>query len=704
MHRESTATPPRPHHLTTLFLSLLAALISCTAMAAEPCAPPADGEPMFITDECVDPRFNQPYVDIDEWRDTPVRHRYVHGGFTGTDARFAFYFPPPERYRGRFFQYTHQLLNSEETEPVNIGFGVDSGAYFVQTNLGGVERATTPEQALDGSRDPAVGGYRVNAAAAKYSKQVAAQMYGKRHRQQTFGYLFGGSGGAFQTIAAAQNSRGVWHGYVPFVMGSPNAIPGVFTARIHALRVLRQRGKFPEILDAIDPGGSGDPYATLDDEERGALEEVTRLGFPPRGWWDHATMTGGPLRLVAGYVPLLDPGYFDDFWSLPGYLGTDPLSSVQAARVQHPTAVVATTPLPPFPGGVVVANLPLADLSGADLIVDSGAAAGTRLPLFGAVSANVVALQFGADAALLAGLQPGDQVRIDNSDYLALQTYHRHQLPTTDMYGWNFLRHADGTPRYPQREVLVGPIGAFNGAGSMQSGHFHGKMIAVGNLMDIDAFPWQTDWYRSKVKAAKGSVGLVRDFRLWFIDHAQHTSPAPTNTAAFARTVSYRGVLEQALRDVSDWVEKGRPAPASTRYHVDGNSQVRVPPVALLRKGIQPVVELRANGAERAEVRVGQKVLFSGIAALPPATGEIVEVEWDFLGSGDFPPSAASGKRGYKGKLGHKVLLRQQHIFTEPGTYFPVVRITSQRQGDAGTPYARIQNIDRVRVVVSARK
>ena len=30
-----------------------------------------------------DTMFKTPYVDIDEWRDVPVRHRYVHGGFKG---------------------------------------------------------------------------------------------------------------------------------------------------------------------------------------------------------------------------------------------------------------------------------------------------------------------------------------------------------------------------------------------------------------------------------------------------------------------------------------------------------------------------------------------------------------------------------------------------------------------------------------------
>ena len=40
-----------------------------------------------------DTLFNKPYIDIDEWREIPVKHRYVHGGFKGTETRFSFYFP-----------------------------------------------------------------------------------------------------------------------------------------------------------------------------------------------------------------------------------------------------------------------------------------------------------------------------------------------------------------------------------------------------------------------------------------------------------------------------------------------------------------------------------------------------------------------------------------------------------------------------------
>ena len=96
------------------------------------------------------------------------------------------------------------------------------------------------------------------------------------------------------------------------------------------------------------------------------------------------------------------------------------------------------------------------------------------------------------------------------------------------MYGWNRFRRSKGTPIYPQRSVLIGPIGAMNGAGSIRSGRFKGKMIAVKALMDIDAPPWQADWYRTKVKEAMGSR-IDDSFRLWFIDHAQHP-PRTTRT------------------------------------------------------------------------------------------------------------------------------------------------------------------------------
>jgi hypothetical protein len=280
-------------------------------------------------------------------------------------------------------------------------------------------------------------------------------------------------------------------------------------------------------------------------------------------------------------------------------------------------------------------------------------------------------------------------VRIDNAWALALQTYHRHQLPTADMYGWNQFRNSDGEPIYPQRDVLIGPIGAAGTAGSVPAGRIHGKMLALEALMDIDALAWQADWYRSQVKEALGSQ-FENSFALWFVDHAQHDNPA--TTAAHAHTVSFAGILQQALRDLSAWVEKGV-RPTDTSYEVVG-SQVEVSSDAKDRKGIQPVIKLTANGGLRADVSINQPVTFTAIIEVPPNAGKVVSAEWDFEGLGNYP---LAEKLSIPQSL---VQLSATHLFSRPGTYFPVLRATSQRQGDMQTPYCRIQNLARVRVVV----
>lgn len=274
--------------------------------------------------------------------------------------------------------------------------------------------------------------------------------------------------------------------------------------------------------------------------------------------------------------------------------------------------------------------------------------------------------------------------------YLALQTHHRHNVPTPDMYGWNQFRVLDGTPIYPQRAVLVGPIGALNATGAVNNGRFNGKMIVLESLMDIDALPWQADWYRKKVEEALGAKHVADNFRLWFTDHAQHGGPA--GAAAQLRTVSYQGVPQQALRDLSAWVEKGVEPPASTSYRVV-DVQVEVPPKAGARKGIQPVVELKVNDGVRAEVAVGEPVTFSAMIEVPPSAGKVVAVEWNFEGAGNYAPAKF-------GDISPAVSAKATHSYLQPGTYFPVLRATSQREGDPETPFGRVQNLGRARVVV----
>jgi hypothetical protein len=627
-----------------------------------------------VTADSVDPQFAEPYIELNELRQQPAPHRYVHGGFMGTDARFSFYFPPKDRYQGRFFHNTYPLALSADVGPFpiafdvatgDLGFSFDSGAYYVQTNLGGADGRPPA--------DPTIAAYRVNAAAAKYSRQVAAELYGP-HRP--FGYLFGGSGGSYQTIGAAENTQGVWDGFVPFVMATPNAIPSMFTVRMHALRLLRHR--LAGIFDAIDAGGSGDPYEGLNEEEREALREVTRMGFPPRGWWEHETMDSGYFSKVAGIVPMIDPDYLADFWSKPGYLGSDPANAIHAERFRFETRVVAVQD--GLQKQVELESIPEHSIADAHLVL----ADGRSVPM-AEIEGRKANLSISADPSVAASIRAGDRVRIDNAWPLALQTYQRHQVPESGMAGWDQYRDADGKPLYPQRELLVGPVGAGATAGSVPEGDIHGKMLVLQCLMDIDAMPWQADWYRGRVKEKLGA-GFEEQFALWYIDRAQHDNPQ--DALARCHVVNFSGALQQALRDVSAWVEQGV-KPAQTRYQVK-DAQVIVPETAAERGGVQPVVRLSAAAAAKA----GEAVSFCARIEVPAGAGKIVAAEWDFEGAGDFRQAEPIGSPQAL------LELSRNHIYEKPGTYFAMLRVVSQREGDMRTPYGRIQNLARVRIIV----
>ncbi|MGC4054534.1 MAG: hypothetical protein QM757_36100 [Paludibaculum sp.] len=663
-----------------------------------------------------DALLRTPFVDADEWRDTPVRHRYVHGGFQGTEARFSLYFPPKERYQGRFFQHVTPTPIDEKNGTTGagtgdqIGFAFASGGYFLVTNQGGMAAMRT---------DPSLGAYRVNAAAAQYARVLAGQMYGPG---RVYGYAYGGSGGAFRTIGGIENTRGVWDGVVPYVVGSPQAIPNVFTARLLALRVLGDR--FAAVLDAIEPGGRGPMDAALDEEQRAVLAEVSGLGFPLKGWFNYQTIGMGAFPILFDLVVQKDPAYFEEFWKVAGYEGANPSESLRRARVRQTTTVkrlvskaeadrmenpvarpgesrggvdTAWQQMQGPPAGFELENVPAGDLRMATVTIRSGEAAGASFPL-GKVAGNTI-FTGTSMAAMMAGrsgqldvlkrVKPGDELQFDNSNFLAVQYYHRHQVPTPDFYVWNQFRNPNGTPRSPQRPRLIGPEFAASAGGTTQSGRFEGKMIVVESLWDQDAFPWQADWYAGKVRAALGPR-FDQNFRLYFIDHALHGDVE--RQADPAHTVSYVGALQQALRDLSAWVEKGVVPPASTNYRVD-SGQVTVPATAAERKGLQPVVTLRANGQDRAEVRAGATVTLSGRVQVPPHTGQLVAIEWDAEGTGRFEPASLAGE-------GAEVAVKLQHAYTRPGTWFAVLRATSQREGDGASPYARIGNLARVRVVV----
>ncbi|MET8208882.1 PKD domain-containing protein [Streptomyces sp. NPDC005373] len=644
----------------TAVAGLLLCLLPVQGASAAPaeCAAREPGGPVWVTADCVDPQYKNPVIDSETEQTRPVRHHRVSGHFEGTNVKFNVYLPPKDQWKGRFFQYVYPIQDANATDET-IGFGADSGAYTVQIT--------------------GTAGYRADAAAAKYAETVAADYYDKQGT--IYGYIWGGSGGSYQTIAAMENTTGVWDGAVPFIPGVPTSIPNNFFARAFARVVLQD--KAAQIADAVSPGGSGDPYAGLNKAQSTALREVTRLGVPLRGWENYRYLLGvdDPQGLM-GFAELVrsaDPTYADDFWSKPGYLGTEksPLGDViRAARVDHLSTITqADAKSATLDSAAPTSRTPLDfTLYAADGTTRIGTLKGT-------LKDKAFTIGDGNSAEVLAGLKAGAKVRSDNSWSLALTSYHRHQVPTRPgYYAWDQFRDADGKPIYPQRAAEVGPgVSAGVSGGGTHTGKITGKMLMVGNLLDVDAYPWDADWYAKQ-------VGSDTTFRVWYNGNADHIGPHAPNL------VNSMGVLQQALRDVSAWAEHGVQPPQSTRYRVK-DSQVSVPAKADERHGVQPVIDLTADGRGSIDVPAGKPVTFKARVQTPSGTGKVVSTDWDFKGDGTFTTRPC-------GTPNSTVEVSASFTYSKPGTYFPALRAVSQRDGDSSTPYAKIQNLGRMRVVV----
>lgn len=666
-----------------------------------------------------DPQFCVPVIDLEELRQrrlmdgSVVEYRHIHGHFDGTKLKFLFCFPEGGTFENRFFQHLSPFPGPDEElaaldkggEDDMIGFALTHGSAYVESNM-------ASSAIFGGNEDPTII-FRSSAAVAEFCRQTARERYGA---EKVYGYVFGGSGGGYKTMSCIENTD-AFDGAVPFVIGSPVSLPNCLTVAAHGARLLRHC--WPKIVDALEPGGSGDPYAGLNAEEAEALREISRMGFPPRMCFTYAGTDDGALPVLTPGVKEMDPGYFTDFWEKPGYLGTQPNSNALRDRIHMRTKVVSAAAVnhgaaegqdgrngtddawqkmitDASTAYIEVEQVPQGEdlfLRGVDIIFASGAAAGRRLRL-GSIAGNrlIPGESFGMDdfVQVIGSLRPGDQLLLDNSDYIAIQTYHRHQVPADrSFHAFDQYRNPDGTPKLPQRPYVISYGFTEGGCGSVQDGCVQGKVIVMNNLMDSD-FPWQADWYRRKVEQTKGETWV----RLWYNDNAPHGDISETGEET--RMVSYLGMLRQALLDLSAWVEKGIVPAPSTGYRLEEN-QVVLDEVIEKRGGIQPFARLLANGGECAHVQVGQPVSFRAEIKIPPAAGMLELAEFSFEGERNYPHRGTVAERWQANGCACAVV-EAEHSFSKPGTYFCVVRVTSNR--NPGDGYTRLRNLCRVRVIV----
>lgn len=648
--------------------------------------------------------MKSPYTDVREERVREgIPYTYIHGGFAGTDVKFALCFPEKEVYEGRFFQYIPPSANSEDASQGLHGgddkilFALTHGAYFVESNLG------TPEP-FKPIPDPTIT-YRASSAVAEYSRIVAREVYGGIPRP--YGYLYGGSGGAYKTIECVENCD-AWDGAVPYVNGAPVSVPHNLTIRAHAMRVLRH--SLPGIINAVKADPEADIFEGLTDAERTALEELFSFGFPRKALAGLEVMKDGSLPLLVGGIKRGDPAYFTDFWEKEGYAGADPHSDAHEARLYFQTTVTGKY-LPPHGKAQGIANttgvdtnwqrykgmsgalgIPLLRLEkmaendfyemGCFATFLTGKAAG-RTVYFDEHRETTIAIkeQFGCEDMMdiLELVEPGDEVLLDNSDYIAATDYHLHALPHEKYAGYALCYNEDGIPKYVQRPHVVN----FSGSAPM-TGDFACKMIVEHTYCDESAFPYQGDWYKQLVKKAQGEEGLSARCRLQYMDNALHDDRADPDGVELLFVTNLASVL-QCLIDVAAWVEKGIEPPKQSSYSLQ-NGAFTVPASANERGGIQNVCRLSSDGKRSVTARAGEPVPFDVMVDIPDGCGELVLVEWSFEGEKTFTET---------GRETHT-----EHTFEHPGEYCVTVRTSNERRGDAKTPFTRIRNLDRMTVTV----
>src|ERR1700685_418000 len=295
--------------------------------------------------EVTDAFFGRPFIDVDEERERPSPHRFIQGGFAGTDTEFAFYFPSAEHYTGRMFQ---PLEGGNGGHAVQFGGGILGemfqriamsarlGGYMVESNQGHKGDDFDPKA----GEDPTLYGHRASAETARLSKHVAAQVYGSAPHHA---YVWGGSGGGRRSPLVLENAPDVFDGALPF-MGGGDVRPFPATERIkgaqvmsfacmfNVQRLLRRGDTMDQLIDATQPGGSGDPFEGLDTHAREELASLYRQGFPRGDEFMIATPMG-QIWLWSSIADLLveqDPSYFEAFWTKPGYVGHDLPAAVES--------------------------------------------------------------------------------------------------------------------------------------------------------------------------------------------------------------------------------------------------------------------------------------------------------------------------------------------------------------------------------------
>lgn len=710
--------------------ALLASLMAPALVWAAPCAfAPATQmnidtgvEPQLLIDGvCTDPDYNESTFIITNTEQLTfqapggplIPYTQVTGHFPATrtvadlpagirqspttfQQDYVFRFPAREYWRRRSFQQQHPSGGGQ----VDNRMAFTNGAFSINWMSASVANA--------------VASHRHEAAATLVAKAYARRLYNDTGR--IYSYFWGCSGGGTVAMAAAENVTGVWDGVQAQCIGTSGDAPyHSFYWQAHYTMAIPQ-AKRDAIAAAAVRGGGGDIYAGLNDEERSVLNEFLAAGYPLEAIGNHFTRLTPLVDPID--IRLADPTYEDDFWTQPGYAGVDPPNYLRAALVDGwatITGIARDAAGTPIAVQFDPATLPRLGSTGDNYLeywvysgdgqtrlIDPERAVGAptdnkrRFSLMGMLNAQSGLLTltgstrdaFGGAApitnspVLLNALTVGARVRVNNRFILAMYYYPRYSnipgVRSHDQY-----RSADGSPIHPQRaDISVLSHSNYRTMGGrVETGAIQTRVMILEGMADNLSWPVFNVSYAERIQRTLGRARANQMMRFYLHDNGRHATGA-----------GEPGIFQQSMQDLMAWVERGVTPPPSTRYTVH-NGQVVPAARASQRRGLQPVMDFTANGAERAVVSVNQPVNLASRIEMPPGAGEIVKYAWTITGVAD-PDTVVERPR-------RRLRVNRTISFDRPGVYVVRLTVSGQRDGLLDPPnQTLVQNFKDVRVVV----
>ncbi|MEM2930516.1 MAG: DUF6351 family protein [Thermoproteota archaeon] len=670
-------------------------------------------------------RKNEVVLDLDEYFEKPVPHRYLHGYFEDEpDTRFSLLLPKQDFWSGRSIQFVEGGLGGNEyIAPQDLEYYAIQkyGAVCVKSNHGhvGEDLSKIGYEKLDRVA------HQANYRTMLYARETMKKEYG---RYPKYTYVVGGSGGGLRSTILMEKYPEIYDGAVPFVQAELSVILHYFSLLAKLLPVLKNR--LNEIMDAADASGSGDSYGFLaTEEEKNALRELYDAGFPRGAEQQLASprFYTGIKALITLFQELLalspERAYYEDFWTKKGYAGYEgevansivelkgrvvetytfnklmsllPPPKVEPDAVQPliPTLSVERRSIPTFPpeaanrtvGFKGTESFAPGELAGYTVTFKTGRLMGRSFHV--SSNFNDIILVSGYAAGYAEEIAEGDEYTLDNRDLLAFAHYHRHVAALIEEpYGPRRLLQG-GEPQYPQRPVEARRILKMK---HFQTGSFNGKMILVFAAHDAIVWPTVLFNYLELVRKRRG-VDTDRFLRCYLVENASHGPPA--NREESFSIVSFYPIIGRALEYIIRWVENSEAPPPSTVAELAPDYSLSMPRSASERMGLQPVVAgITVNGKSGSvKASLEKPVEFEGVAEAP--VGNIIRCEWYCRDLEDFYHEDGSIEPGPR--------VRSSYLYTfrRPGTYTIVFRATSDLGDNHILPSGGQRNLARVRIIV----